>query len=654
MNIMKSRLGIIYPIVTGFAVCLAILTLSRFCLVIWQWDRVADANGFLDLAISGLRVDVASLCFLFILPALLSSLVSSDTMVGRVWHVMLRVWITFGIWLIVYMEAATAPFIMEYDLRPNRLFIEYLIYPKEVMSMLWSGYKLELFLGVVVTITSIVFGWKISRHMVSDLRFPKWYWRPVLALLVVALGVMGARSSFGHRPLNPALVAFSTDPLVNDLVLNSSYSVLFAYTQMGGEANAFKYYPKMGRDEIVAEVRNSMSVSSSDFVSDEQPSLAMHQATNQESKKNIVILLLESHGARYVSKLGGLDLSPNLDKMISEGWSFDRLYASGTRSVRGIEAVTSGFSPTPARSTVKLGKSQTGFFTIADLLQKNGYHTQFVYGGESHFDNMKSFFLGNGFMDMQDLPTFNKPKFVGSWGASDEDLYAHAHEQFVQLEEEGKPFFSLVFSSSNHSPFEYPDNTIEQYNEPKQTVENAVKYADYALGTFIEKAKQSKYWKDTVFIVVADHDARTWGNQVIPIDHFRIPAVIFGEGIEAKRDHRLVSQLDLAPTMLSLAGINATHPMLGHDLTRDVPKEKQRAMMQRDKTFAWMTEDNQVAVFLPEKPIQTYRYDFSNDELIKSDVDADVIKRANANALWGSLAYKEGYYKQLDDYSITE
>ncbi|MUK51232.1 LTA synthase family protein [Aliivibrio fischeri] len=654
MNKLKSKLGVLYPVITAFIICLAILTISRLLLIIWQWDRVTDANGFSEVILSGLRVDVSSLCYLFILPALFSSILSSDTIIGKFWTHILRIWITVSIWLIVYMEAATAPFILEYDLRPNRLFIEYLIYPKEVISMLWGGYKLELFLGGILSVTSIIMGWKASRYMTLNITYQKWYWRPILAIIIVTVGIMGARSSFGHRPLNPALVAFSTDPLVNDLILNSAYSVLFAYKQIGSEVDASKFYPNMDKTEIITEIRNSMNVSPEQFISNTQPSMAAHKATNQSSQKNIVILLLESHGARYVSELGGTNLSPNIDALINEGWAFTRLYASGTRSVRGIEAVTSGFSPTPARSTVKLGKSQNGFFTIADLLQKNGYHTQFVYGGESHFDNMKSFFLGNGFVDMQDLPTFDNPKFIGSWGASDEDLYKHADEQFTQLENDGKPFFSLVFSSSNHSPFEYPDNTIEPYNEPKQTVENAVKYADYALGQFIQKAKKSNYWKNTIFVVVADHDARTWGNQIIPIDHFRIPAIIFGDGIKAKKDNRLVSQLDLAPTLISLAGLNTKNPMLGHDLTLDVPKEKQRAMMQRDKTFAWMTEDNQVVVFLPEQPIQTYKYDYENDHLIKNKVDDAVIKRANANALWGSLAYREGYYKQLENYQLSQ
>ena len=329
------------------------------------------------------------------------------------------------------------------------------------------------------------------------------------------------------------------------------------------------------------------------------------------------------------------------------------MYATGTRSVRGIEAVTSGFSPTPARSVVKLGKSQTNFFTIARLLRANQYHTQFIYGGESHFDNMKSFFLGNGFVDMQDFPTIKSPKFVGSWGASDEDLYQKASEQFLALSKKEQPFFSLVFSSSNHTPYEYPDNVISPFNKPKQTVENAVKYADHALGEFIAKAKQSPYWDNTVFAVIADHDARASGTSAVPIGHFKIPAVIFGGGITHKEDGRLTSQIDLAPTLLSLAGIDSKNPMIGHDLTQNIAIEKQRAMMQRQKNFAWMTSDNQVVILQPEKEISTWRYDPSSDSLELSEVNGSMVRRAHANALWGSFAFKENHYIAQKSYFFT-
>lgn len=652
MRQIKAFFGPLYPIICASFLLMIILMVSRLGLSVWHIERIDGFQSWRNILISGLRIDVASICYLFILPALLSALFSGDHLLGRVWHWILRVWITLGLLFVVFMEAVTPSFIIEYDLRPNRLFVEYLIYPKEVFSMLWSGYKFELFLGLIISVVTLIFGWKWSKHLVLNLRYPKIYWRPLIALLVVAIGIMGARSSLGHRPLNPAMVYFSSDPLVNDLTLNSAYSVLFSAKQMGSEASAFEFYPPMEKKIIIDEIRSSMNVDEIDFVSDEKPSLINHVAQYKGKPKNIVIILLESHGARYVQDLGGINVSPNIDKLMKEGWAFNRAYATGTRSVRGIEAVTTGFSPTPARSVVKLGKSQTNFFSIADLLKSNGYHTQFIYGGESHFDNMKSFFLGNGFEDMQDFSTFVEPTFVGSWGASDQDLFNKANEQFNLMSKEGKSFFSLVFTSSNHTPYEYPDNVISLYNEPKKTVENAVKYADFALGEFFEKAKKSPYWKDTIFLVVADHDARTYGKLAVPIGHFKIPAVFVGEDIAPRMDTRLVSQIDLVPTLLSLAGISSQHPMIGHDLTKDVPLEKQRAMMQRDKNFAFMTEDNQVVVIQPGLGITTYQYDATADTLREASVEKGIVKKAHANAMWGSLAFDEGYYSALNDYRV--
>jgi phosphoglycerol transferase MdoB-like AlkP superfamily enzyme len=646
----KYRLAIFFPILSTVVLCMVLLFVARVALVVWQWDRVVSADGFWPIFISGARVDLASINIMLIIPALISVFLLSNNMIGKYWAIFLRVWITVMLWLFAYMEVASYPFIAEYDLRPNRLFIEYLIYPKEVLGMLFSGYKLALLAGLIVSVIVIIYSWKASRYMVQGLRYPLWYWRPVFAIAIVLVGGLCARSTLGHRPLNPAMVAFSVDPLMNDLVLNSAYSVAFAAKQMQAEEDAFNYYPTMTDSDIIKTVREGMNVESTYFSDKTRPSYANHQASNQGDTKNIVILLLESHGAQYVSELGGMNLSPQLDKLINEGWAFTNLFATGTRSVRGIEAVTSGFLPTPARSTVKLGKSQTNFFTIADLLKKRNYHTQFVYGGESHFDNMKSFFLGNGFVDMQDLATFENPSFVGSWGASDQDLYDHAHRGFEQLAKQEKPFFSLVFSSSNHNPFEYPDNKIEPYNEPKQTVENAVKYADFALGEYIEKAKKSNYWDNTIFVAIADHDARTYGASAIPIRNFHIPAVIFGGGVSANKDARLVSQIDIAPTLLSLAGISTEHPMVGFDLTKEVDVDKQRALMQRGKTFAMMNAANKVVVFKPEQQPQSYQYDTSGDTLTPIADDQSLTRKANALALWGSLAYRRNWYTQKEQY----
>ncbi len=638
----KINLGPLQPIAAFVAIALGLVTLSRFLLALWQFDRITATDGWSNLLVQGLRVDIATLCWLFILPCLLAAILPVDGMVGKIWRAVLRVWLVAGLWIMVYMELATPPFIMEYDLRPNRLFVEYLIYPKEVFSMLWQGYKIELFIGLVGSIATLWLGWIFSGKVTENVRQIKWQWRPVLAIAVVLLGVLGARSSLGHRPLNPAMVAFSSDPLVNDLVLNSSYSVFFAINNMKSERSADKFYGQMSQDKIIELVKASSA--KHDFVQGSLPTLNVNNATYQGKPKNLVILLQESLGARFVGGLGGLPLTPNLDKLLEEGWNFTQMYATGTRSVRGIEAITTGFPPSPSRAVVKLSKSQTGFFTIADLLKKQGYHTQFIYGGEAHFDNMKSFFLGNGFEQIVDEPQYQNPEFTGSWGVSDEDLYNKADEEFTRLNKEGKPFFSLVFTSSNHSPFEYPAGKIEPYESEFNTRNNTVKYSDYALGTFFDKAKQSDYWENTIFIVIADHDARVFGSQLVPVDRFHIPAVILGKGIEPRKDDRLANNIDMPPTLLSLIGIDATSPMIGRDLTKPLAREDERAMMQFDKNYGYLTRDNLV-VFSPGEKVSSYQYNFEDKSLTPKEVSQEALDKAKANALFGSMAYKYNWYK---------
>ena len=460
-----------------------------------------------------------------------------------------------------------------------------------------------------------------------------------------------ARGTVGHRPINPALVYFSTDPLINSLTLNSIYSVAHALKQFGNEKNASKLYGNMATNKVINIVRQQTGLSADSFQNKEKPSLASRAPTYQGKPKNLVIILEESLGAQFVSSLGGLPLTPELDKLNNEGWAFENLYATGTRSVRGIEAVITGFTPTPARAVVKLDKSQRNFFTIASLLKNNNYTTQFIYGGESHFDNMKSFFLGNGFTDIVDFEHISNPKFVASWGASDGDLFNQANSEITKLYEADKPFFSFIFSSSNHDPFEIPKGVVtpmeytkeqlEQYDSKELMRHKAIQYADYALGEFIEKAKKQPYWKDTVFLVVADHDARTNGKSLVPIQNFHIPGVILNAETGSFSDERVVSQIDLAPTLLSLIGVTNNSPMLGHDLNN--PKEPERAMMQYADNFAYM-KGNEVTILQPQKKPMNFVYDFIEKKLAPKSINHQLSEIALAHVLWGSLAYEKEWY----------
>jgi phosphoglycerol transferase MdoB-like AlkP superfamily enzyme len=285
---------------------------------------------------------------------------------------------------------------------------------------------------------------------------------------------------------------------------------------------------------------------------------------------------------------------------------------------------------------LKLPRSQRGFFSLADLLGRHGYHSRFIYGGESHFDNMKGFFLGNGFREIVDRADFVDPAFVGTWGASDEDMFNQLDRL---LREDGdRPTFTLAFSVSNHSPWEYPAGRIQTEGNPA-TVENTVRYADWALGRYFERAKSAPYWENTVFLIAADHDSRVFGASLVPVRHFHIPAVILGAGIPARRDDRLVSQIDLPPTLLSLIGVDTEHPMIGHDLTRSTPG---RAIMQYDNTYGYLKEDD-LLVLAPNKAPLQYRYTAPED-YAPAALDPALAAEALAHALWPSWAYREGRY----------
>jgi phosphoglycerol transferase MdoB-like AlkP superfamily enzyme len=318
--------------------------------------------------------------------------------------------------------------------------------------------------------------------------------------------------------------------------------------------------------------------------------------------------------------------------------------------VRGIEAVVTGFPPTPAQAVVKLSLAQRNFSTLAQILGKQGYESEFIYGGESHFDNMRGFFMANGFSRVTDQKDYAAPVFKGSWGVSDEDLLNKTHERLLEKHAEGKPSFTLVFTSSNHAPFEFPDDRVTLHEEPKGTENNAVKYTDYALGQFVAKARASDYWQDTVFVVVADHDIRVRGNSLVPIERFHIPGLIFGADIKPRKVKTVASQIDLPPTLLSLLGVDAQHPMIGRDLTQEPEGLPGRAMMQYEQNYAWM-EGQKVVVLRPDKTPAHGTYDPARKHLEPGTPPASgkaMERRALAHALLGTWLYREQRYRLPD------
>ena len=638
-----KKIQFLKPLINFLIIGLLILTLSRFLLFFLFKSRIIETHDYGYIFPIGVRMDTILLCYLLFVPLALIALVPDRFLhkIQRFFNIYFILFLTF----ILFMEMSTLDFIKEYDTRPNKLFIDYLIYPQEVVGTLLKSYLFSILVTVLV-LSGFVYVLTRYRKQLFGIEIMDYKTKLKVFPLAAFFVFFGARSSLtSKRPINASDAIFSTDQLTNSLGLNSSYTVAFALYSLKNEKNAAKMYGKMNFAEAISRVKKYMDVKPEEYTNDFIPLLHIQKPeSNLERPYNVVIILEESLGAEYVGSLGGLPLTPEFDKLTTEGTLFTDLYSTGTRSVRGIEAVVTGFLPSPSESVVKLNNSQTNFYTIASLLKQKGYDTSFIYGGKANFDNMGSFFNGNGFDKIIDEDDFDSDKsaFHGTWGWSDEDVMAKANNYFKSLG--NKPFVSLVFSSSNHEPFEYPEGRIKPYDKTVNTVCNAMKYADYSIGQFFKQAKKEAYYKNTIFLVIADHNTRTYGKHLVPINKFHIPALIIGPNVpKGEKYNKLCSQIDIQPTLLSKIGTQVETPMVGRNLFRLPKFVEGRAMMQFGDNNAFRV-GNEVIIMQPNK--QPLQFHVEKDTIFTpKKLNEDLGKDALAHVITAFDLYNDQKYK---------
>lgn len=630
------------PALLGLGFLVA-LTVSRLVLMGLHWDRVEVTGGSALILLQGLRFDLVLVGLVFGPAFLFIPWLQAMDAMRKIGAWLLAAWLGMATALAVFIEASSAPFIKQFDARPNYLFVEYLKYPREVLVTLTGTHLAEL---IATTVIAVLAGALAARWLLRDpgnrLQV-SWRFCLLATPVVLVAATLMIRSTLDHRPVNPSMAAFSQDAMVNQLPLNSPYAVIYAVYEKNRDA-AFHQgrYGVLDEDKAMRIIQREAGIRPNQVLDPTAPTLRLQRATQPRVKPlNLVIVLEESLGAEFVGSLGGKDLTPELDRLADEGIWFKRLYATGIRSARGLEAVLSGFTPTPLQSVIKLTETQDNFFTLASLLGRHGYATSFLYGGEAHFDNMRRFFLNNGFDTVIDEGDFETPVFHGSWGVSDEDILMRAHDSFMAAGDE--PFFSLVFTTSNHEPYDIPAGRVtpSEYG-PRETT---IKYADWALGRFVDAARGAAYWEDTVILIIADHNARIYGGRLVPVERFRIPGVIIGGSIEPRRVTGITSQIDMLPTLLSLIGLNAEHPAIGRDLTLpEYTDGAGRAMMQFHANQAYI-EDDWIIVLRPDQRIRTFRAGPQFERIRDSSAPNALKNRALAYAMFGPRMIREGAYR---------
>jgi len=478
--------------------------------------------------------------------------------------------------IIIYFSLlAEIPFWDEFGVRFNFIAVDYLIYTYEVFANINQSYPLPLIGAVLVGLiifTFILFKkFKFFRNTFSDkipLHNRFFYAVPVLVMAAVLGLIMKNKQA-----------DFSNNLVINELGKNGAFSFVTAFKS--NELDYETFYPKLPEKEAYSIVKNNLLQENQKFTSTKYDDISRSTTGNQEHKPNIILIAIESFSADFLTEFGNKDhLTPNYDKLSNESIFFTNLYATGTRTVRGMEALTLCVPPTPGNSIVRRPNNQN-LFSVSTIVKSKNYQPYFIYGGDGYFDNMNNFFGGQGFnivdrnrgnplSDEIKTQRFaindNEVSFENAWGICDEDLYKQSIKYADKNAKVNQPFFQFVMTTSNHKPYSFPTGKIDL---PQGDRNAAVKYTDYALGKFIADAKTKPWFKNTVFVIVADHCASSAGKWEINIDRHHIPAIIYNlPQQQPTRIDRLTSQIDLMPTLFGYLGWNYSTSLYGKDINQ--------------------------------------------------------------------------------------
>ena len=503
----------------------------------------------------------------------------------------------FALFVVLYVGAIVFNGISEYffwnefGVRYNFIAVDYLVYTNEVVGNIMESYPVvPMTLGIVV-VTLLITWYLFRRDLVQAEYLKGWRWKAVVApayvaALFAAIGLLNFNTRFQD----------SGNVYVNELQANGLYKFYDAFVKNSLDYEQFY----ITRPEAEAEAFvHGVYGSTGDNLH------AVSAGGGSEIRRNIVLVTIESMSASYMERFGNTEsITPVLDSLYRLGMAFDRVYATGNRTVRGLEAVTLSLPPCPGQSIIKR-PNNAGMYSTGALLREKGYNVTYFYGGNSYFDNMETFFSGNGY-DIVDQKNYSPEEitFANIWGVCDEDAYRKVIRTLGEQSRDGKPFFAHVMTVSNHRPFTYPAGKIRIPNDSK-TRAGGVLYTDYALGQFLAEASKQPWFDNTIFLITADHCASSAGRTEIPLHKYHIPALIFAPGSVAPQQiEGIVSQIDLMPTLLSLLDMDYDSHFYGRSIFD--PDYVNRAFIATYQDLGYLEGDT-FTILSPVRRYEQYR-----------------------------------------------
>lgn len=508
--------------------------------------------------------------------------------------------VAFGL---IYLGAAEYFFFEEFNARFNYVAVEYLIYPHEVFVNIWETYPVARVMAAAVLL-ALAMTW-LSRAairralVVHDSARARMAPAVVVALLVGTTG-FAVTGEMGHSNGNR---------IANELAANGVYS--FFSAAFNSRLDYDQYYLTLKQADAASRARRLVAQGNTEFLPETPSPIGRHVAYRGRPRPlHVIVLLEESLGAEFVGAYGDKrGLTPNLDRIARDSLVFARTYATGTRTVRGMEAVTASFPPVPPESIVKRSHNE-GMFNWSTVMSQNGYSPTFIYGGYGTFDNMNYFFSRNGYR-VVDRIDMDPPRFSNIWGVSDEDLFRNALRIYDQQVARGERIFSVVMTTSNHKPFTFPEG-VPGVPPRGGGREAGVRYADYAIGRLIDALRTRPWFGDTLVVIVADHGARVYGREEIPVRSYEIPFLVYSPShIAPRRVDTVVSQLDVAPTVLGLLNFSYDSTFFGRDALLGEP-DRELVALNHNRDIGLLAGDALTELGF-RKTHRTLHYDFARN-----------------------------------------
>lgn len=610
--------------------------LLQGCYRLWLFvDRradLADLSGAdtLSMFLVGFHLDTVVAAGLTVLTCLVLLLMPGRWLRGTL--VATRFWAGLVFLLLSFAGLAGLQFFSFYDFQPNYLVLDHAA-DKEVMRTVLAAFPVFRVAAGALLLAAAM-SWLLCRLVRIPQPVPGWAWRDRLALLgLLLLTAVAARGTLDHRALNPSAAAFSSNRLANEIAGSGLYNVVYEAVQRskgkyGAVADCLEPLP---RGEALAAARQYLA-GSGDFVVDEANPLVrtIRSPERASHPRNVIFVVLESFTGRLIGHLGGeLELSPQLDALAAEGLALTRCYATGERTIQGLEASLCSFPPLPGVAAIRRPQGRVGFETIASVLRRQGFATSFVYGGQGIFDHMRGFFLTNGYQRFVEENDFEDPEFTGSWGVCDDDLYRRVVREAGEFHAAGKPFLVTALTVSLHSPWQYPERKFDKVDEdidPPGGFEreelNTFLYADSAIGELMRRSRSEPWFDETLFVFVGDHGVHLRGKLTVPVEEYRVPAVFYcPRYVEPRRLESVTSQIDLTPTVLGLLGLEYRSTFLGRDLLASATADSLAIMIYRKKRYG-LVSGSRLSLLKHGDRIETRCWDGAENDWLECEATA--------------------------------